>query len=97
MMNKMVDGVVVTMTTEDMAQYHADQLDQPSAEDLLAQKRAAAIDEMVAHAERKRLEVLRAAVEVEFTSAKSEQDVAEKLAQLKGATEGNIMGGQKDA
>jgi hypothetical protein len=58
---------------------------QPNPAATLAQARAAAIDEMVADAERKRLEVLRAAVEVEFAAAKSEQAVADKLALLKAA------------
>lgn len=52
---------------------------------VLAKSLAAAVDELIADAERKRLNGIRAAVEVEFAGAESEQDVAEKLAQLKEA------------
>ena len=49
----------------------------------LAQARAAAVAELVADTERKRLEIVRDAVAVEFKDAKSEKDVSDKLAQLK--------------
>ena len=49
----------------------------------LAQARAAAVAELVADTERKRLEIIRDAVAVEFKNAKSEKDVSDKLAQLK--------------
>ena len=58
---------------------------QPNPAEQLTQARAAAVDEMVAEGERKRLKVIRAAVAVEFNDARSEQDVAKKLDQLKGA------------
>ena len=59
---------------------------EPTAEqvaDQLAQARAAAVAELVADTERKRLEIVRDAVAVEFKDAKSEKDVSDKLAQLK--------------
>jgi len=49
----------------------------------LAQARAAAIEEIIADTERKRLDAVRDAVAVEFKDAKSEKDVSDKLAQLK--------------
>ena len=53
------------------------------AADQLAQSRAAAIEEIIADTERKRLDAVRDAVAVEFKDAKSEKDVSDKLAQLK--------------
>ena len=55
----------------------------PTAEEVLAQARAAAIEEIIADTERKRLDAVRDAVAVEFKDAKSEKDVSDKLAQLK--------------
>jgi hypothetical protein len=57
----------------------------PDPAAVLAQARAAAVDEMVAEGERKRLKVLRDALEVEFAGAKSAQAVADKMALLKAA------------
>ena len=45
--------------------------------------REIAVAEMVAESERKRLQVISDAVKVEFQSAKTEQAVSDKLAQLK--------------
>ena len=52
----------------------------------LAQARAAAIEEIIADTERKRLDAVRDAVEVKFRGAKSEKDVADKLVELKTET-----------
>jgi uncharacterized protein YbjQ (UPF0145 family) len=49
----------------------------------LAQARADAIEEMVAEAERKRLDVIRDTVKVQFKDDKNIKDVADRLTQLK--------------
>ena len=54
----------------------------------LAQARAAAVAELVAEGERKRLDAIRDTVAVEFKDAKSEKDVSDKLMQLKAARRG---------
>ena len=57
------------------------QIQQLAAE--LAQRRATAIEEIIADTERKHLDAVRDAVAVKFKDAKSEKDVSDKLAQLK--------------
>jgi len=56
---------------------------EPTVAEQLAQARAAAIEEIIADTERKRLDAVRNAVGVEFKDAKSETDISDKLAQLK--------------
>jgi len=56
---------------------------EPTAAEQLAQARAAAIEEIIADTERKRLDAVRDAVGVEFKDAKSETDISDKLAELK--------------
>jgi len=60
----------------------------PTAEEVaieLAQARAAAIAEVVAETERKRLQVIHDAVAVDFKDVKNVKDVAGKLALIKAA------------
>ena len=56
---------------------------EPTVAEQLAQARAAAIEEIIADTERKRLDAVRDAVGVEFKDAKSETDISDKLAELK--------------
>ena len=56
---------------------------EPTVAEQLAQARAAAIEEIIADTERKRLDAVRNAVGVEFKDAKSETDISDKLAELK--------------
>ena len=59
---------------------------EPTAEQVaeqLAQARAAAIEEIIADTERKRLDAVRDAVADKFKDAKSAKDISDKLAELK--------------
>jgi len=57
-----------------------------TAEAVLAQARAAAIEEIIADTERKRLGAVRDVVAAKFKDAKSEKDISDKLTELKTAT-----------
>lgn len=87
-MTRKVNGETVNVPAAEEAEIRAEWARmEPTAEEVLAQARAAAVAELVAETERKRLQVIHDAVAVDFKDAKNVKDVSDKLKELKEAKE----------